>query len=415
MPDVKIKRLGVPDLLRSLKGNGGFQWYKDAKEDGRSLSNYLEDVIEVDSKDRDAGVDAYTLLVAEAGVITRSVPEEGLYASTVQEFVEGLGRTMLIEWGWRTYRRAQGDVRKATQELKRAFESGDFAPGTAMNPYIDDTTINADDFQPAIPVNEVLAASRGIAGNAFRGLYLTEPTAAQKRFVRIGERAEIPKVQIQVGEHTIDMYKYGRGIEMTYEVLRRETMDRLGTFVQLIAVQNEIDKLATIIDVMINGDGNANTAATNYNLSTLDTSLTGGDPPTPRAWYSFRSKWKNPYSMTHVLVREAASIDLQLMNTGSANLPMSLLPGGLGLAPQLRPINRNLQQTVGLGETDDAPASKWLGFDRRAAVERFFEIGGDIEETERYASNQTETVYFTEVEGYMVRNRNGVKTADLAA
>src|SRR5690606_21094659 len=101
----------------------------------------------------------------------------------------------------------------------------------------DDKTVIRDGFQPAIPLSEIIAGERGIEGNLFRGIYLNEPSAAQKRFVRIGEAAEIPKVTITLGQRQIDLYKFGRGIELTYEVMRRESMDRVATIVQEMSVQ----------------------------------------------------------------------------------------------------------------------------------------------------------------------------------
>jgi hypothetical protein len=104
-----------------------------------------------------------------------------------------------------------------------------------------------------------------------------------------------------------------------------------------------------------------------------------------------------------------------MLNTGSANLPLAMFPAGLGLAPQLSQINPNLGNTIRFGITSDAPANKLLGFDRRAAIERLFEIGADTEETERYVSRQSEAVFFSEVEGYIVRSKNATKVLNLAA
>ena len=53
-----------------------------------------------------------------------------------------------------------------------------------------------------------------------------------------------------------------------------------------------------------------------------------------------------------------------------------------------------------MGWTSDAPTLKIVGFDKRFAVERVFEIGADIVEVERIARNQTESLFMTEIEGY---------------
>lgn len=403
MKRVQITQLGTPDLLRTLSP----QMFRRAKEHRRNLSGWLELVSTTDDADRKSGLDAFERLIREAGVITRSLPDHGIYADTFGEFMDAPnGRVLFTEWAWRQYRRSQQSVQQ------RALSSLDFAVGTAMRPYTDDTTIIMDDLRPAIPVAEVLSRSEGIEGNSFRGLYLTEPTAAQKRFVRVGELAEIPKVTITVGQHTIDMFKYGRGLELSYEVMRRESLDRLRTMIQLVAVQNEIDKLATIIDVLVNGDGNANTAATSYNLTTLDPAAVAGTLSL-KGWIAFQEQWENPYMMSHALQQRAVNTQIKLLNVGSANLPLAMLP--VGVLGNVTDINRRTADNVRIGATADAPTLKIVGFDRRFAIERLFEIGSETEETERYASRQSEALYLTEVEGYRVLNRNAAKILDVAA
>lgn len=402
--------IGIPDLLQQIRQPSATQFFRDAKAKKRTLSAYLTDLVEVDDKDRSAGIDGFTLLMEEAGVIARSIPSEGIYADTLEDFVGRAGRALFVEWGWRQYRAAQGAYGSVTQQ--RAAASTDFTAGSPMRPYADSAMLAQDAFQPAIPIGEVISSERGLTTNVFRKMVLTEPTASQKRLVRVGELAEIPKTQLTVGATTINMYKFARGLEISDEATRRESMDRIATMVQLMAVQNDIDKLAAIIDVMVNGDEGGGNAATNYNLTSLDASTTANNL-TVKAWLSFLGKWKNPYIMTHALARESGALAIKLLNTGSANLPTSTIPGGW--VSSVRPINRNLPQTIGLGETDDAPANVIVGFDRRVAIERLFEIGADTQETERYVSRQAEAVFFSEVEGYQVPNRNAAKTLTLNA
>lgn len=398
--------LGTPELLTRLRQTDATRFFLDAKAQKRSLSAHLDEILDVDEGDRKAGLDAFGVLMREADIVSRSIPEQGIYADTVEDFLQRGGRALFVEWGWRQYRRAQAPIHQ------RAATSLDMVLGSPMRPYADDTQLIADDFQPAIPVSEIISANRGLTTNAFRKMVLTEPTAAQKRFVRVGELAEIPKTTITVGSTLLNMYKFGRGLEISDEAMRRESLDRIATMIQLMAVQNDIDKLAAIIDVAINGDEGGGNAATNFDLTALDSSTTANNL-TVKAWLAWLGKWKNPYVATHVLAREAPALGVKLLNTGSANLPTTTIPGGY--VPSIRPINRNLPAAIGLGETDDAPASKLVGLDRRVSVERLFEIGADTQETERYVSRQSEAVFFTEVEGYLVRSRNGVKTLDLAA
>jgi hypothetical protein len=401
---VKVKELGIPDIVRALDTNP-MAIYNDAKDRGRSLSRFLDQLNPTESGDK-SGLDAFGRIMKEIDIVSRTDRTAGIYADTYEDFVSAPGgRALFPEWCWRQYRRAQ------QLPQTRVVLSSDAVLGSLARPYVDDLTLRGDDFQPVIPVSELLAGERGIEGNSFRASYLTEPTAASKRFVRIGEDAEIPKVKVMVGERQIDMYKFGRGIEWTYEAARRETLDRVARMVQLMAVQAEIDKLSVVIDVAINGDGNSGTAATNYNLSTLDAAATLPNP-TVKGYLGFRGKWSSPYRMTHLLGTEATILALELLNMGSANFMMSVLP--VELRGTLVPIDRTAD-AVRYGRTADIPANKWLGLDARTAVERVFEIGADIRENERYVSRQAEAVFSTEVEGYMVVSDEAAKTLNLNA
>lgn len=398
--------MGTADLLRRMREPGSHEMFRQAKDGHRSLSMMLERLSPTDPSDN-SGLDAFGRLMREADIVVRSIPEEGIYADTYETFLERGGRALFAEFAWRQNRRAKYISQRAP------LLSGDNVAGGVLRPYVDDTTLVRDGLQPAIPLREIIASERGIEGNLFRGIYLTEPAAAAKRFVRIGEGGEIPKVTITVGQKNIDLYKFGRGIELTYEVMRRESLDRIATIIQEMSVQAEIDKVAVLIDVMVNGDGNANTAATSYNLTTLD-STTTANVLTRHAWQSFLAKWKNPYAMTHLLTREAGAIAIMdIQNSGTGNTAPNAVQQQY--MPLVRPINPNLNAVIGMGQTDDAPSGKLLGFDRNWAVERIFEIGAEIQETENYASNQTQALFMTENEGFQVRSKNAAKLMDLAA
>lgn len=378
----------------------------DARDNGLTLSLWMERLQPSEQNDQ---LDAFERLMQSHNIISRTVHDYGINASPIMDLFEKGGRAVFEEWCWRSYRFAQSGQRAPMM-------TSDSLLGSNMKPYAVDDTVRRDGFTAAVPVSEVLASSRGIVGANFQGSYLIEPAASEKRFVRISEGAEIPKAQVRLGDRVLTIYKFGRGIELTYEVMRRERLDRLRTWVQELAVQQEIDKLAAIIDVLVNGDGNSNTTPTTYNLSTLDPAADGD--LTVLAWLTFLGKFKNPYQADIALAKEAGAMAIKMLNTGSANLPVStLLLNGSQFVPSVRPINRTLSPSIGLGETDDAPTDKIIAIDSRVAVERVFEVGADIQENERHASRQTESVYFTEVEGYQTgrANANGTKILDLAA
>jgi hypothetical protein len=234
-----------------------------------------------------------------------------------------------------------------------------------------------------------------------------DATAVRK--YRVGEAADIPLGKLTEAEHTIRLHKYGRGIQLTYEAMRRSRVDRLAWWIQWAALQDEIDKVSAALTTLISGDGNGN-AATNYALNTLDAAAVSGTL-TLKGWLAFRMKWKSPYMMTHALMREAAALQMMLLNTGSANVPLAGANLG-GQAVALTPINVTAD-AVRYGWTDDVAANVILGYDRRFGLELVTEIGSVITETERYITNQTNILVMSEVMGFSVLDGSAAKTLTL--
>jgi hypothetical protein len=218
--------------------------------------------------------------------------------------------------------------------------------------------------------------------------------------VRIGETAEIPRAKLTIGKSAIKLYKYGRGLEASYEELRRMRIDRLAFHIQRMAIQAEIDKVEAVIDVLINGDGNSN-QATSTNISTLDSAATGG-AMTVLGWIAWKVKRnQGAYRLTTVLVREATAVKILSLSMGNANYPYAMVNNTLGVGG-FRPMG-NYNRTgddVEFGVTEQVGATQILGLDARQAIERVYEIGGTVNEVARFVSRQTELMTFTEVEGY---------------
>src|ERR1043165_1647054 len=162
-----------------------------------------------------------------------------------------------------------------------------------------------------------------------------------------------------------------------------------------MAIQAEIDKVATILDVLVNGDGNAGTSAPVDNLTTLDPSATAGRL-TLGGWLAFKKQFPSPYVLTTFLANTGVTTAVELLNAGSANILLATL-AGLSNFGQIRAINATADM-VRYGWTADAPSLKIVGFDRMWAIERVVEIGSTISEISRNPENQTEVMTLTETD-----------------
>lgn len=406
-PTITDVRQRAGDLLKRFQG-GGSDIYRDAYTRGMSLSAHLEQLDP--SEGYNDGLDAFGRLLKEAGIRTRTMPEYGVYADEFDAFNQKGVRSLAPEWLARQWRAASTGKPASTRGL---YQSSDATPGSALYPIVNAAQARTDkQIAPAIPVSELVAVTTPITGGVYQAFYLKNDTDNQ-RMVRVAEGTDVPKAKLTPGNNTIRVRKFGRALEVSYEQLRRMRFDMIALHIQRMAAQGEADKVAIILDVLINGDGNPSTAAQVFNLTTLDPATTANNL-TLLAWLAFKMKFANPYVLSTALAQEGPALKLQLLNTGSANIPLVQVQGASNFGA-FRQINRGLAEGVGLGWSSDAPANTVVGFDSSMAVERVTEIGSNIQEVERYISRQTEELVMTESEGFAIFDPSAAKILNLAA
>lgn len=380
--------------------------HREAVQEGMPLSRYLE---VIDPTPKGERLDAFGRQLREAGIVTRSNPQAGWWSNAAIDFFEKPeGRALYPEW----YARQWREVMYATPQQRAILLSSDAVINTWERPYVDATSpawINQ--FAPAIPLAELVAQTTAINGEDYRSLYLTYDADALRLF-RIGESAEIPMATLTSSERTIRLKKYGRGLRATYEQLRRARIDKLSQWVRWQALQAEVDKVSAAMDILINGDGNSGTGATVVDLTDLDAEATVGELSL-RAWLRFRMLFQQPYTLTTTLGEVDPILQLILLNSGSANVPLAGL-NLAGVGNTLVPINTTADG-IRYGWTDEAPSNQLLGFDNRFALEHLVEIGSEIRETERFITNQTEVMTMTENSAFAVIDSSATRILNLSA
>lgn len=411
---IEIKEVGTRELWEQFQKNplnvyaSAAERMKDAGiEEMPTMSRALEEVSPTQKGDT---LDTFERLLLEAGIRTKSDPTAGYWASNAGSFLRNAGtKALLTEFVARQWRKVSHAMSSGNRAI---LLSDDGVVGSFERPYSDAQTVRLSQrIEPAIPLSELVGMTTAIDSDSYRSYYL-DYSATSGRTYRVGESAGIPIATITGSEHNVKLHKYGRGIRASYEDLRRMRVDKLAWFIQVQALQTEIDKVAAAMTVIVAGDGNANTAATNYNLTTLDSGTTANNM-TVKAWLAFKMKFASPYTLTTALMREDIALKVALLNTGSANVPLVAANlGNLGLGVQ--PINQ-FADNVRYGWTSDAPANVIVGFDKRFALERVTEIGSEISEMERYITDQTQVMVMTEVEGYSILDGNAAKTLTVSA
>jgi len=406
---IAIKEVGTRDLWEQFKVNPMDIYKERAREmkeagieESPTLTRVLEEISPTDKSDK-SGLDTYERMLQEAGIVTQEDPNGNYHASYGEKFFESAGARVL----WTEF--ASRNWRKASRNSRAVLLNSDGVVGSWERPYYDSTMVRpSQQIAPAIPLTELVGMTTAINSDAYRAFYLTYD-ATQLRKYRVGETAEIPVATVVGAQREVRLQKYGRGISISYEAMRRMRVDKLAFFIQKLAVQTEIDKVAAALAIIIAGDGNSGTAATAVSQSTLDAAATTGTLSL-KAWFALELLFVEPYTLTTALMQKAVALQLRLLNTGTANVPLVVA----NLGTNLSLINQT-GDGVRYGFTTEAPTLKIVAFDKRYCLEMITEIGADISEMERAANNQTQTLYLSEVMGFSVMDGNSAYVLDVNA
>jgi hypothetical protein len=400
--DIRARPSELVKTIRAIR--------EEATHEGINLSEKLERLDPTINYGADMRLDAFERLLMVKNIRVASIPHRGLMADRFERFKDDEESVELCsEWVSRVWRSV---LHRPPAHMRVTFGSDDLPVNSALRPYYDAAGLRMSQIQASIPITEIIANTTTIDNDAYRAAYLVEPTVAQTRLVRVGQTAELPRTKIMTRDQSVFLKKYGRAIEVSYETIRRSPIDRVALLLARIAIQADVDKVSTAVDVLVNGDGNSN-AATVVNLTTLDPLTTAGNV-TLTAWLNFMLQFPNPYAFTTGLARSNVNLAIMTLNVGTANTMLAQMRNTLGIGG-IRPINPEFSGDVALGTTTDAPANKLVGFDRRFAIEQLVEANAEINETTRWIQNQVEFLTISEVVGFDILDPNAVKIMDTNA
>ena len=330
--------------------------YLAATANRKTFSQYLE---ELDPTPEGEKLDAFQRQLKKAGVITKSIYEKGIYADPVEAF----------------YRTSESQVLFPEYIARQVREA--IVQDTVLPYLIGQNTI--------------------IQGDSYRTYYVEDQPEAQRK-KRVTEASELPRAKIVGKEQTVKIYKFGRAIEASYEVIRRMQIDMLALHVRRIAMQVAKDKVDEIIDVIVDGDGNSN-AATTYNLTTLDTGASAGTL-TAKGLLKFLMQFR-PFPCNVLLTDEDTFIQVVLTNIPNlttADLLRLLAEGtavGVSIsAPQLP------SGSVRLFWNENVTAYDLIGINGQYAIEQVTEAGSDIQESDKFITRQTQVLTISENSGF---------------
>lgn len=196
----------------------------------------------------------------------------------------------------------------------------------------------------------ITATVTKIDGMDYRSIY-SVPTKDEKSLRHVEEGAVIPQTEVKVRENLVKLHKRGRMLVASYEAVRFQKLDLFSVMLRQIGSQIMRMHLEDAIDVIVNGDGNSNAAAS-FAVGTAPVSGTSGTL-TYTQLLEFWSQF-DPYTLNTLLVSPDAM--LQILKCSEFQNPLTGL---------------NFQ---GTGEPGNPLGAKLI---RSSAVERGTVIGID--------------------------------------
>lgn len=98
-----------------------------------------------------------------------------------------------------------------------------------------------------------------IPGQTIESAYLylgDEKNKSNLEMARVAEGADLPLAEIVIGESAVMCHKYGRAVQTTYEAIQFLTAQVFDITLNYIASDITNSQLRTVINIIINGDGN---------------------------------------------------------------------------------------------------------------------------------------------------------------
>lgn len=238
----------------------------------------------------------------------------------------------------------------------------------------------------------VVTTRISVDGNTVQSASLDLTSDENKKSIkkaRIAEGADIPTGKIRIGSKAITLWKRGRAIEMTYEAVRRMKIDLFNVQLQAIASDIARQEMEAAIDVIVNGDGNANGAMEIGKTATAN-AITADDIVDALIEYSFVNNFNaDTLIVPKKYLKSLAGLtyDTQLASGVSNRLTLDI--------PQ---INFSNVKVIGTENLSD----KFVLSNRANTLIRYQENGSNIQEMDNFIRNQTKLMTLTENSGYAI-------------
>jgi len=274
--------------------------------------------------------------------------------------------------------------------IKDFYDSGN---NELLFPTIIDTklseTVGKDPF-----LSYIIGSEQGIDGVSVKALTLDLTNEDNKKALNkrdIVQGSDLPIVKIKTGDKAISLYKRGVAVETTYEAIRHTTLDMFLKTIEVIGANSANQQMGDAIDVLINGDGNDNSATAD---TTADVALTNAD--LVKFALNFYDA-NNGLVLDTIICGQDMYMSLVNMVTAITNSNEYKLGAGFNFPQSMfQSLNVIYDNRVPKASTKN----QLIGLNRANALTKYFETGSLINEVAKNIRNQTQIGTLSETVGY---------------
>lgn len=379
LTELTTNRKTVEEVIGKLKSDNeseseaaGLKLLATAKDYGLNLSDYLRLAVKPTGDALEAGLDGYETVKVHLGLPTRNDYKNGVVLQAAAD-------------AFATYRGVRALFPEVIDDVIRwQYRQTDFETPESL-----------------------ISQSRTINGTELISTVVNDSEEDYERYGMVAEGARIPVWSIRASDQSVKIFKFGIGLEWTYEFGRRASIDLISPYAMRAETQVRRAQTATAYALMKNGDAifdaaevtNASDLNTNSNLNLTNIPAGKLRWEILTAWLVDRAKRGTPIDTV------AGNWDMFLQwklmfaqaseNEGITGAE-SLTRAGVNVSREMPDLGLNLNFVL----VSSAAENELLGFSKADTLEELVENGSDIEESENTIRNQKVNVYRTKNCGY---------------
>lgn len=233
---------------------------------------------------------------------------------------------------------------------------------------------------------KITATTTTIDSMDYRSVYSTA-SEQDKKLMQVAEGASIPATEVKTKSNLVQLHKRGRMLVASYEAIRFQKLDLFSVTLRQIGAYIQQMHLQDAVDVLVNGDGN-NNAAASLAIGTSPISGTSGT----LAYAQLVEFWAqfDPYTLNTFLVPNDAM--LKMLKLTELQNPLTGL-NFQGTGSLSTPLGADLLRTACVA------SGRIIGLDRRYALE-MVQAGEVSVEYDKLIDRQLERAAITSISGF---------------